>query len=137
MRFILIFFNFLFSFLFAFILVAIIEDISQYPVCVISLSSQFKANMQVCLNLTVAFFFVRQILTDAALLKRQKKEIEELRAKLQVHNYVVVFFKSEKRLSGNSLIEYFVFQGSLSEHLEEEILNLRNTLLQVLQFSLG
>ncbi|XVE60984.1 hypothetical protein DITRI_Ditri06bG0004400 [Diplodiscus trichospermus] len=46
---------------------------------------------------------VNEILTDAALLKRQKKEIEELRAKLQ---------------------------GSRSEHLEEEILNLRNTLLQ-------
>ncbi|KAL2897685.1 ABC transporter C family member 2 [Bienertia sinuspersici] len=46
---------------------------------------------------------VLQILTDAALLKRQKKEIEELRAKLQ---------------------------DSHSEHLEEEILNLRNTLLQ-------
>ncbi|KAK2634402.1 hypothetical protein Ddye_029194 [Dipteronia dyeriana] len=46
---------------------------------------------------------VNEILTDAALLKRQKKEIEELRAKLQ---------------------------GSHSEHLEEEILNLRNTLLQ-------
>uniref|UniRef100_A0A2N9I0Z4 Kinesin-like protein n=1 Tax=Fagus sylvatica TaxID=28930 RepID=A0A2N9I0Z4_FAGSY len=44
-----------------------------------------------------------QILTDAALLKRQKKEIEELRSKLQ---------------------------GSHSEHLGEEILNLRNTLLQ-------
>ncbi|XP_044478345.1 kinesin-like protein KIN-7O isoform X2 [Mangifera indica] len=46
---------------------------------------------------------VNEILTDAALLKRQKKEIEELRAKLQ---------------------------ASHSEHLEEEILNLRNTLLQ-------
>ncbi|XP_057983300.1 kinesin-like protein KIN-7O isoform X2 [Malania oleifera] len=46
---------------------------------------------------------VNEILTDAALLKRQKKEIEELRAKLQ---------------------------GSNSEHFEEEILNLRNTLLQ-------
>ncbi|CAK9184035.1 unnamed protein product [Ilex paraguariensis] len=46
---------------------------------------------------------VNEILTDAALLKRQKKEIEELRAKLQ---------------------------GSHSEHLGEEILNLRNTLLQ-------
>ncbi|XP_037492358.1 kinesin-like protein KIN-7O isoform X2 [Jatropha curcas] len=46
---------------------------------------------------------VNEILTDAALLKRQKKEIEELRAKLQ---------------------------GSHSEHLEDEILNLRNTLLQ-------
>ncbi|WCJ33370.1 Kinesin-like protein KIN-7O [Euphorbia peplus] len=46
---------------------------------------------------------VNEILTDAALLKRQKKEIEELRAKLQ---------------------------GSHSGHLEEEILNLRNTLLQ-------
>ncbi|XP_021908560.1 kinesin-like protein KIN-7O, partial [Carica papaya] len=46
---------------------------------------------------------VNEILTDAALLKRQKKEIEELRAKLQ---------------------------GSRSDHLEEEILNLRNTLLQ-------
>ncbi|KAK4281942.1 hypothetical protein QN277_013382 [Acacia crassicarpa] len=46
---------------------------------------------------------VNEILTDAALLKRQKKEIEELRAKLQ---------------------------GSHSEHLEAEILNLRNTLLQ-------
>ncbi|GLT88112.1 hypothetical protein SLE2022_061510 [Rubroshorea leprosula] len=46
---------------------------------------------------------VNEILTDAALLKRQKKEIEELRAKLQ---------------------------GSHSEHLEEEILNLRNTLLK-------
>ncbi|XP_073292654.1 kinesin-like protein KIN-7O isoform X2 [Primulina huaijiensis] len=45
---------------------------------------------------------VNEILTDAALLKRQKKEIEELRAKLQ---------------------------GLHSEHLEEEILNLRNTLL--------
>ncbi|XP_010056124.2 kinesin-like protein KIN-7O isoform X2 [Eucalyptus grandis] len=47
---------------------------------------------------------VNEILTDAALLKRQKKEIEELRAKLQ---------------------------GSHSEHLGEEILNLRNTLLQI------
>ncbi|XP_075637404.1 kinesin-like protein KIN-7O isoform X3 [Castanea sativa] len=46
---------------------------------------------------------VNEILTDAALLKRQKKEIEELRAKLQ---------------------------DSHSEHWEEEILNLRNTLLQ-------
>ncbi|KAH0466106.1 hypothetical protein IEQ34_006209 [Dendrobium chrysotoxum] len=46
---------------------------------------------------------VNEILTDAALLKRQKKEIEELRAK---------------------------FLSSQSEHLEEEILNLRNTLLQ-------
>ncbi|KAL8238901.1 hypothetical protein R6Q59_015468 [Mikania micrantha] len=46
---------------------------------------------------------VNEILTDAALLKRQKKEIEELRAKLQ---------------------------GSHSDHLGEEILNLRNTLLQ-------
>ncbi|XP_057427737.1 kinesin-like protein KIN-7O isoform X2 [Lotus japonicus] len=46
---------------------------------------------------------VNEILTDAALLKRQKREIEELRAKLM---------------------------GSHSEHLEEEILNLRNTLLQ-------
>ncbi|KAK2991263.1 hypothetical protein RJ640_023677 [Escallonia rubra] len=46
---------------------------------------------------------VNEILTDAALLKRQKKEIEELRARLQ---------------------------GSHSEHFEEEILNLRNTLLQ-------
>ncbi|XP_057548898.1 kinesin-like protein KIN-7O isoform X3 [Amaranthus tricolor] len=46
---------------------------------------------------------VNEILTDAALLKRQKKEIEQLRAKLQ---------------------------ASPSEHLEEEILNLRNTLLQ-------
>ncbi|WJX13429.1 hypothetical protein P8452_03819 [Trifolium repens] len=46
---------------------------------------------------------VNEIMTDAALLKRQKKEIEELRAKLT---------------------------GSRSEHLETEILNLRNTLLQ-------
>ncbi|KAJ4706756.1 Kinesin-like protein [Melia azedarach] len=46
---------------------------------------------------------VNEILTDAALLKRQKKEIEELRAKLQ---------------------------ASHSEHLEEEVLSLRNTLLQ-------
>ncbi|KAG4931252.1 hypothetical protein JHK86_048213 [Glycine max] len=46
---------------------------------------------------------VNEILTDAALLKRQKKEIEDLRAKLM---------------------------GSHSEHLEQEILNLRNTLLQ-------
>ncbi|KAL6987276.1 Kinesin-like protein KIN-7O [Sarracenia purpurea var. burkii] len=46
---------------------------------------------------------VNEILTDAALLKRQKKEIEELKAKLQ---------------------------GSHSEHFEEEILSLRNTLLQ-------
>ncbi|XP_050386560.1 kinesin-like protein KIN-7O isoform X2 [Argentina anserina] len=46
---------------------------------------------------------VNEILTDAALLKRQKKEIEELRAKLQ---------------------------DSHSEHWGEEILNLRNTLLQ-------
>lgn len=46
---------------------------------------------------------VNEILTDAALLKRQKKEIEELRAKLQDSN---------------------------SEHLEEQILNLRNTLLK-------
>ncbi|XP_021866877.1 kinesin-like protein KIN-7O [Spinacia oleracea] len=46
---------------------------------------------------------VNEVLTDAALLKRQKKEIEELRGKLQ---------------------------SSQSEHLEDEILNLRNTLLQ-------
>ncbi|KAJ4972044.1 hypothetical protein NE237_005143 [Protea cynaroides] len=46
---------------------------------------------------------VNEILTDAALLKRQKKEIEELRTKLQ---------------------------DSHSEHLEDEILNLRNTLLK-------
>ncbi|XP_042515640.1 kinesin-like protein KIN-7O isoform X2 [Macadamia integrifolia] len=46
---------------------------------------------------------VNEILTDAALLKRQKKEIEGLRAKLQ---------------------------ESHSEHLEEEVLNLRNTLLK-------
>ncbi|KAL3632554.1 hypothetical protein CASFOL_025538 [Castilleja foliolosa] len=46
---------------------------------------------------------VNEILTDAALLKRQKKEIEELRAKLQ---------------------------GLHSEHLDEDILNLRNTLLK-------
>ncbi|KAM7270281.1 hypothetical protein ACFE04_029495 [Oxalis oulophora] len=46
---------------------------------------------------------VNEILTDAALLKRQKKEIEELRAKLQ---------------------------GSHSDHFEKEILNLRNQLLQ-------
>ncbi|KAL3533577.1 hypothetical protein ACH5RR_007098 [Cinchona calisaya] len=46
---------------------------------------------------------VNEILTDAALLKRQKKEIEELRAKLL---------------------------GSHSEHLEEEILSLRNALLK-------
>uniref|UniRef100_A0A0E0M1C2 Kinesin motor domain-containing protein n=1 Tax=Oryza punctata TaxID=4537 RepID=A0A0E0M1C2_ORYPU len=46
---------------------------------------------------------VNEILTDAALLKRQRKEIEELRAKLR---------------------------NSQSEHWEEEILNLRNTLLQ-------
>ncbi|KAI3897684.1 hypothetical protein MKX03_019187 [Papaver bracteatum] len=45
---------------------------------------------------------VNEILTDAALLKRQKKEIEELRGKLK---------------------------GSHSEHFEEEILQLRNTLL--------
>lgn len=32
---------------------------------------------------------MRQILTDAALLKRQKKEIEELRAKLQVYLFVI------------------------------------------------
>ncbi|VFQ71703.1 unnamed protein product [Cuscuta campestris] len=46
---------------------------------------------------------VNEILTDAALLKRQKKEIEQLRGKLQ---------------------------DSHSEHLEDEILNLRNTLLK-------
>ncbi|KAJ0984893.1 hypothetical protein J5N97_003249 [Dioscorea zingiberensis] len=46
---------------------------------------------------------VNEILTDAALLKRQRKEIEELRGKLM---------------------------ASHSEHWEEEILNLRNTLLQ-------
>ncbi|CAN6204482.1 unnamed protein product [Urochloa humidicola] len=46
---------------------------------------------------------VNEILTDAALLKRQRKEIEELRAKLR---------------------------HSQSDHWEEEILNLRNTLLQ-------
>uniref|UniRef100_A0A0A9DJE5 Kinesin-like protein n=1 Tax=Arundo donax TaxID=35708 RepID=A0A0A9DJE5_ARUDO len=46
---------------------------------------------------------VNEIVNDAALLKRQKKEIEELRAKLR---------------------------KSQSGHWEEEILNLRNTLLQ-------
>ncbi|OIW19178.1 hypothetical protein TanjilG_16828 [Lupinus angustifolius] len=50
---------------------------------------------------------VNEILTDAALLKRQKKEIEELRAKLMVD------------------------LGSHSEHSAEEILNLRNSLLQI------
>ncbi|XP_068652017.1 kinesin-like protein KIN-7O isoform X2 [Aristolochia californica] len=57
-----------------------------------------NANTAIICNITLA-----QILTDAALLKRQKKEIEELRAKLM---------------------------GSNSDHFEEEILNLRNTLLQ-------
>ncbi|KAK9123284.1 hypothetical protein Sjap_012886 [Stephania japonica] len=57
-----------------------------------------NANTAIICNITLA-----QILTDAALLKRQKKEIEELRARLQ---------------------------GSHAEHFEEEILNLRNTLLQ-------
>ncbi|XP_039795244.1 kinesin-like protein KIN-7I isoform X6 [Panicum virgatum] len=46
---------------------------------------------------------VNEILTDAALLKRQRKEIEELRSKLR---------------------------NSQSDHWGEEILNLRNTLLQ-------
>ncbi|KAF8094214.1 hypothetical protein N665_0367s0003 [Sinapis alba] len=46
---------------------------------------------------------VNEILTDAALLKRQKKEIEELRSKLK---------------------------ASHSDHSDEEILNLRNTLLK-------
>ncbi|CAA7408095.1 unnamed protein product [Spirodela intermedia] len=46
---------------------------------------------------------VNEILTDAALLKRQQKEIEELRARML---------------------------ASHSEHWEQEILNLRNTLLQ-------
>ncbi|WZZ42118.1 hypothetical protein YC2023_038377 [Brassica napus] len=46
---------------------------------------------------------VNEILTDAALLKRQKKEIEELRSKLKT---------------------------SHSDHSDEEILNLRNTLLK-------
>ncbi|KAL3680718.1 hypothetical protein R1sor_023674 [Riccia sorocarpa] len=46
---------------------------------------------------------VNEIMTDAALLKRQKKEIEELRKKLQ---------------------------ESPSDHWEEEILNLRNELLK-------
>ncbi|KAI3697800.1 hypothetical protein L6452_30897 [Arctium lappa] len=49
------------------------------------------------------YVHVSEILTDAALLKRQKKEIEQLRAKLQ---------------------------GSHSDHLGEEIFNLRNILLQ-------
>ncbi|XP_034226435.1 kinesin-like protein KIN-7O isoform X2 [Prunus dulcis] len=57
-----------------------------------------NANTAIICNITLA-----QILTDAALLKRQKKEIEVLRAKLQ---------------------------ESHSEHWAEEILNLRNTLLQ-------
>uniref|UniRef100_A0ACD5XRW6 Uncharacterized protein n=1 Tax=Avena sativa TaxID=4498 RepID=A0ACD5XRW6_AVESA len=46
---------------------------------------------------------VNEILTDAALLKRQRKEIEELRAKLK---------------------------NSRSEHWDEDVLSLRNTLLQ-------
>nr|XP_045084866.1 kinesin-like protein KIN-7I isoform X2 [Aegilops tauschii subsp. strangulata] len=46
---------------------------------------------------------INEILTDAALLKRQRKEIEELRAKLK---------------------------NSQSEHLDEDVLHLRNTLLQ-------
>ncbi|GAY65395.1 hypothetical protein CUMW_240780 [Citrus unshiu] len=54
---------------------------------------------------------VNEILTDAALLKRQKKEIEELRAKLQA-------------------CTIHILPASHSEHLEEEILRLRNTLLQ-------
>ncbi|XP_027069713.2 kinesin-like protein KIN-7O isoform X2 [Coffea arabica] len=57
-----------------------------------------NANTAIICNITLA-----QILTDAALLKRQKKEIEELRAKLL---------------------------DSHSEHLEEEILSLRNALLK-------
>ena len=35
-------------------------------------------------RLVNAFCFWTQVMTDAALLKRQKKEIEELRSKLQV-----------------------------------------------------
>lgn len=38
-----------------------------------------------------------QILTDAALLKRQKREIEELRAKLQVRPYLIYLFFFWKR----------------------------------------
>ncbi|KAK4351581.1 hypothetical protein RND71_030894 [Anisodus tanguticus] len=56
-----------------------------------------------CTQLSLCLLLTSTILTDAALLKRQKKEIEELRAK---------------------------FQASHSEHLDEEILNLRNTLLK-------
>ncbi|GER50105.1 kinesin motor family protein, partial [Striga asiatica] len=51
---------------------------------------------------------VNEILTDVALLKRQKKEIEKLRAKLL----------------------FVCSHGLHSERLEEEILNLRNTLLK-------
>ncbi|KAG1326558.1 kinesin-like protein KIN-7I [Cocos nucifera] len=63
-----------------------------------------NANTAIICNITLA-----QIVTDAALLKRQRKEIEELRSKLLV---------------------CVVALSSHSEHLEEEILNLRNTLLQ-------
>ena len=43
-----------------------------------------------CISTQFAISF--QILTDAALLKRQKKEIEELRAKLQVCLIVIIGF---------------------------------------------
>lgn len=83
-----------------------------------------------------------QIMTDAALLKRQKTEIEELRAKLQVDIGIGLFNRgcSSYKIEVDVLIYHnsmlaclllFISKGLHSEHLEEEILNLRNTLLKV------
>ncbi|KAL9256575.1 Kinesin-like protein, partial [Drosera capensis] len=76
---------------------------------------------------------VNEILTDAALLKRQKKEIEELREKLQVSSRLI----EDRTLCFHTGMLPIIKEGFLdslqafhSEHLEDQILSLRNTLLQ-------
>ena len=66
-------------------------------------------------------------MTDAALLKRQKLEIEELRSKLQVRlkSHILTL-----ELKNNLTLLNFV-QGSRAEVLEQEILKLRNDMLKV------
>ena len=52
------------------------------------------------MNCNPVHFSSYQILTDAALLKRQKKEIEELRAKLQVSLFLLIVILVELSYKG-------------------------------------
>ncbi|KAJ8773251.1 hypothetical protein K2173_028428 [Erythroxylum novogranatense] len=70
---------------------------------------------------------VNEILTDAALLKRQKLEIEELRKKLHVRTELcMILLNAMKQLYNRENL----LQGSRSEVLEQEILKLRNEMLK-------